>query len=405
MEKLDERQVTIGLPWPHQFAIIETDEVSVADRDVQIEGVVGAVAFGPVKPVDLCATRLIAEIIAKFMAIAIDISRIVRQAAQHIEIRPVPIGRVVEPIAATDMMVGVKPVTLVTHRQTKTNRVARNWVWQFIDGSRTVASSFEAVSIREPFKLWRKAVIKGPAVLEGHRFVSVNAIEAVITVEPGTATSEYIACTALGGMATEAIHVTAPPPFRGVIPIVPGIAVQKEIIRPATVINADGLAIVHGKTLKYIVAAVALEADRLRMLLDCHLDPCYFDALQAQPGAGYVEGIHTQSVGLYLGAVEDRSFILIGSIGDGLARFTALIQNRNVGKNIFALGDLRFLHPVSATTNVDGIPWSGSLLGALDSGKRFVQGSGRIVATIGCHKEIGGVDRPAHSENRANTYN
>ena len=113
--------------------------------------------------------------------------------------------------------------------------------------------------------------------------MSTDAVESVIAVEPCTTAAKDIAHTPFRRMTAETVDVSSFSIFGHLIPVVPGIAVQEQVVRPADEIDTNGLAIMHSQSFKDIVAPLAFKADRLSVRLDGDLHPGDFNPLQSEP--------------------------------------------------------------------------------------------------------------------------
>src|SRR5688572_25248938 len=102
-------------------------------------------------------------------------------------------------------------------------------------------------------------------MLEDDRFVGVDAVVAVVAVVPCPAAAEHVARASLRRMTAEAVDIASLAILGRVIPVVPRIAVQEQVVRPTDVVDANCLPIVQAEPLKDVMASLALDADRLRM--------------------------------------------------------------------------------------------------------------------------------------------
>ena len=342
----------------------------------------GGLVLGWVEPGNGRA-RFVAEVVSQRVSVTIDVGAVVRQSAEHVEIAAVAVGGVVEPIAAAGMMVGIKTGSLVSDSQTEANGVARNRSRQASGGQRAVAAGLETVPITKPFQFRREAVVERPAVFKRHRLARTDAVETVVAVEPRAAAAEDISRAAFGRVAAESINVHPFAVLGGVVPVIPGVAIEEKIIRAAHAVDADGLSVVHGKTFVDVVAAIILEADRLRVPLHRHLHADHFESLQMQPGTRNIKCIDAFPLGFDLRTIEHGLLIFVSAVGDGLPAHAAFIKDREVGENPFPAGDLALLHEISSTANVDGVRRSDRLLRPLNRGERLAQRSEIAVVSGG----------------------
>ena len=101
MKKADRREIAVGLPRPNQLGFVEAGEIFVVDLQAHVERIVIGAAFGRVEMRNL---PFVSQIVSQRVAKTIDIRAIVRQSAKHVEIDPVAVRGVVEPIAAADVV-------------------------------------------------------------------------------------------------------------------------------------------------------------------------------------------------------------------------------------------------------------------------------------------------------------
>src|SRR5205807_1753008 len=105
--------------------------------------------------VELCDVRfrIKAEIVSQLVPVAVDFGLIVGQTAEQVEIRAIAVRRIVEPIAAAEMMIGIKTVGLIADSQAEADAMPWDCARQFVHRSRSVTARLETVPVAEAFKL------------------------------------------------------------------------------------------------------------------------------------------------------------------------------------------------------------------------------------------------------------
>src|SRR5581483_3820544 len=209
------------------------------------------------------------------------------------------VSRIVDPVVAIDMVVGVEAVGLVAYGEAEPNGVLGNGVGDLVCRATCVAPCLEAIAIPFAGKIRRISIVERPAVVESGGLMRVDAIVAVVAVEPGAASPEDISFAACGRVAAEAVGVAAAVVLGVVVEVAVGVAVEDEVVRAFEEIEADGHAIVHAQSFVDIVTPVVFEAFRLCMSADRDLDAGYFEAFEVDPGACYVEGGYAEISGFY----------------------------------------------------------------------------------------------------------
>ena len=214
---------------------------------------------------------------------AIDIVEGAGLPIEHQEVDAVAVAAVVKPIDATRVVIGVKAGALVFYGEAIFHDMAGNRFWNTIERGGAIPAGLETVTVGEGFEVWRVSVVESPAVLDGDRFVRADEVEAVVAVKPGAAAAEDVAGASPGGMAAEAVGVSASPAFRGDIVVVPGVAVEEQVVRPADMVDPDGLAVMKGELFEDIVAAVAFDGNGLGVSFHRDLDARDREAFQVDP--------------------------------------------------------------------------------------------------------------------------
>ena len=193
---------------------------------------------------------------------------------------------------AAGVVVGVEAVLLVAHREAAGDDVAGDFTREAGAGLDAVAAGLEAVAVGEGFELRGEAVVEGPAILETDRGVGGDGIVSVIGIEPGAAAAEDVAGFMVAeGMTAEAIDVAPAPVPRDRVMVVPGVAVEDEVVAAAGEVEADTHAVVHAELLVGVVAAGVGEADGLGVAGGSDLHADHLDVLEVEVGAGDLKGV------------------------------------------------------------------------------------------------------------------
>ena len=219
------------------------------------------------------------------MIAAGDVRDVVRETIQQIEARAVPERRVVDPVDAADVMIGVEAAAAVLGRYAEADNVPRNRTRQPLDRRTGMTAGLEAIAVGGRPALRREAVPERHAVLEYHGFVGAETVESVVAVQPCPTAAEDVPAASRRRMTAEPVDIAPAPVLGCVIVIVPCIAVDEEIVAAVDVIDADGLTVVHGEPGEDVVTALAFEADRLRVALDGDLNPGHLEPFDPQPRA------------------------------------------------------------------------------------------------------------------------
>ena len=103
------------------------------------------------------------------------------------------------------MVVGIKAVCFVAHRNGESDGMPGHRVGESIGCIVSVASGFEAIAVTQFLKRRRIPVIKSPALFKNDRRVGADDVKTVVAVEPCPATSENIAGVARVGVAAKAV--------------------------------------------------------------------------------------------------------------------------------------------------------------------------------------------------------
>ena len=193
-----------------EFPFVETDEIRRSQLEPNSERVVGDIASRSIQS-PYIGEGTIAEIVNQLVLIAIDVGAVVREPAEHIEIRAVTVRRVVEPITTARVMVGVETGALVADGETVSDHVTRDGIRQIAGGRGCIAPGLESMAVAEVFSVDGQAVIERPTGFERHGLVCTNAIETIVTIQPRAAATEDVSRAPLVRVAAEPIDVSASP--------------------------------------------------------------------------------------------------------------------------------------------------------------------------------------------------
>ena len=191
-------------------------------------------------------------------------------------------------------------------------------------------------------------------------------------------------------VAAEAVDVAPLAPLGRDVVVAVGVAVEEEVVGAADAVDADGLPVVHAEPLVDVVAAVVLEADRLRVPLERHLDPDDFQPLDVEPRAADVKGVDPDAGGLDRGEVEDGPLVPIGPVIDPSVRRAALVQEGDVREDPLPPRDLALAHDVRPAADPDRVPRGRRVLRPLHRGERPLDRPGVAVAPGRRHEELRG---------------
>ena len=231
-------------------------------------------------------------------------------------------------------------------------------------------------------------VVKRPAVVYHNGLAGVDEVEAVVTVPPCTATSEYITASIVVGVSAEAVHITAPATVRNGIVVIVSVTVQYQVVSSFHQIKTDSHAIVHGQVLiDIVIAAPVAETFRLGMPDKGDLCTYYFDILEMQVGAADIEHADTLLEGLYLREVEYRTFTRITEVTDTVFVVrSAFVHQEYAGVDFFSFShNLRLFHDISPAADIYYIAGFYFRLRTRQRSERRIDVARIGIVAVGCH--------------------
>lgn len=231
----------------------------------------------------------------------------------------------------TGLMISIKPVRFIIGGETEADgvdgqRARRNGRWIIAP-----ATDFETIAVASCLL----SILERPAMIEGHRTFTVDAIETVIAISPGTAGPKDIARAI--GVAAETVGISAGACFGDTVPIFKRITVQHKI---AGSVASDGethpQVMIEFDLFKRVVAAFDAKALGAGMRRDRHLNAGHFNTLERAIGRRNKKTGDTQSGRFDRGKIENRvlsghSEVFDTAFVDVMDKGVEAVFSRNLG--------------------------------------------------------------------------